>query len=99
MKHLLSYSVYQDMNYFGDDAYKTLLDIGCDGLEVLTSYSSPPYIYRTFAKSVHLPYAVDWLSAWLGHPHSVDDSMVRYIMYGHDQDEIVKNIKIAIEYA
>ena len=46
MKHLLSYSVYQDMGFFGRTPRKLLDGMGCDGLEMLTSYEPPPESHR-----------------------------------------------------
>ena len=99
MRHLLNYSVYEDLSFFGDDIWYTLYSVGCDGLELLTSFEPVDPVYREYAETVHLPYAVDWLAAWDGRPYDFDDESTRYIMYGRDQEEVVDNLETAINCA
>jgi sugar phosphate isomerase/epimerase len=100
MKHLFSYSVYQPVKELprnGDG----LKDIGCDGVELFTRYEKVPKEYLKVTPSVHLPYATDWYSAWMGKadPSGLSERDIRTIMFGKDRDEMVKNLTIAIESA
>ncbi len=99
MRHLLNYSVYQNMDYFGDDVSRTLSGMDCDGLEMLTSYEMPDDAHRTYAESVHLPYATDWLAGWQGRPYDMPDDIVRYMMYGRSREEIIDNLSTALDCA
>ena len=81
---------------FGADAKAFLDGIRADGLELLTSYDEIDPFYKGIAKSVHLPYATDWLSAWEGRPFDMDAESARYYMFGRDRDEIVENITDSI---
>ncbi|MBR6204020.1 MAG: hypothetical protein IKQ60_03015 [Candidatus Methanomethylophilaceae archaeon] len=99
MKHLLSYSVYQDMGFFGRTPRKLLDGMGCDGLEMLTSYEPPPESHRELSSSVHLPYATDWLAAWEGRPYDFDEYQSLYYMYGRSPEEVVFNISKAVSCA
>jgi len=100
MKHLFSYSVFQpvdDLPGHGDG----LKDIGCDGVELFTLFERVPSSYKRVSPSVHLPYAVDWYSGWTGRANldEFDEDNVKYIMFGRDREEIVKNIREAILFA
>jgi hypothetical protein len=99
MKHLLSYSVYQDMGFFGRNPRALLDAMGCDGLEMLTSYEPPPESHRPLSVSAHLPYATDWLAAWEGRPYDMEDSQSLYYMYGRSPEDVVSNISKAIAMA
>jgi hypothetical protein len=99
MIHLLSYTVYQEPDDIGSDIGSVLDSVCCDGLEMLTSYDVPPEVFSDHTVTVHLPYATDWLSGWEGRPYDVDESAVRYHMYGRDRDEVVDTISLAIDLA
>lgn len=99
MYHLISHSVYNDLSTFGDDPWSMFTDMGCDGIEMLTSYEEAPRGHTPYAMSVHLPYATDWLAAWEGRPHDMDDFRSLYYMYGRSPDEVVSNITRAIDHA
>ncbi|MCL2032806.1 MAG: sugar phosphate isomerase/epimerase [Methanomassiliicoccaceae archaeon] len=100
IKHLFSYSVCQPLDELprGGDGLK---DIGCDGVELFTLFEKVPQIYRKISPSVHLPFAIDWYSGWTGTADlgEFTEENVRPVMYGRDRDEIVKNLKAAIEHA
>ena len=78
-----------------------LKDIGCDGVELFTLFEKVPQEYRRISPSVHLPYASDWYRGWMGNVNSdeFNDDNVKFIMFGRDRDEIIKNIRAAIEFA
>ncbi|MDR0309619.1 MAG: sugar phosphate isomerase/epimerase [Candidatus Methanoplasma sp.] len=99
MKHLLSYSVYQPLeNLPGNGA--GLKDIGCDGVELFTSFERVQQMYRSISLSVHLPFAISWYSVWTGaDAGELDEENVKHIVYGRNRDEIVDNLRSAIEYA
>ncbi len=99
MKHLLSYSVYQDMGFFGRDPAALLRAMGCDGLEMLTSYDEIPDAHVRLTSSVHLPYATDWLAAWEGRPYVMDEGSSRIYMYGRSPEDVVSNIEKAVRVA
>lgn len=99
MRHLLSYSVYQDLSLFGDDPRSMMDSIGCDGLELLTGYTRIDHLYDGIVETVHLPYATDWMASWEGHPYDMDDDVSRFVMYGRDRDGIIRNLTCAIENA
>lgn len=100
MKHLLSFSVYQDLAGLvrGDpDPAGFLSGIGCDGIELFTSFDDVPAHYLPCSVSAHLPYAVDWYRAWNGRmegryaPGELD-----YITFGSCREEMVANIRRGI---
>ena len=100
MKHLYSFSVYQpvaDLPGSGDG----LKDIGCDGVELFTLFGKIPDQYKKVSPAVHLPYATDWHSAWNGKadPRGLTEEEIPSYMYGRDREEIVRNVRAAIEYA
>lgn len=99
MKHLLSYSVYQDPLDLGDDIGVTLDRMSCDGLELLTSYDLPSPDWAQHTVTVHLPYATDWLAGWEGRPYDVDEGMTRFLTFGRDKDEVIGHIRKAMECA
>lgn len=96
MLHLLSYTVYQDTACFGDDVGSTLRSIDCDGLELLTSYDPPPIELVENTVTVHLPYAIDWLSGWEGRVYDVDEESIPYMFYGRDRDEVSSALATSI---
>lgn len=100
MKHLFSYSVLQpleDLPLNGEG----LKGIGCDGVELFTLFEKVPSFYKSVSPSVHLPYAVDWYSGWTGRADTdeFDEDNVKFIMFGRDREEIVKNIRAAVMFA
>jgi len=100
MKHLLSYSIYQpleDLPGNGDG----LKGIGCDGVELYTTFKKVPEFYKKVSPAVHLPYATDWHSAWTGKAdmHGLSEDEVKDLLYGRDREEIVSNLRASIEYA
>ncbi|MBR6038809.1 MAG: hypothetical protein IKP53_08840 [Candidatus Methanomethylophilaceae archaeon] len=99
MRHLLSYSVYQDMGFFGRTPEALLKGMGCDGLEMLTSYDEVPDAHCELSVSVHLPYATDWMAAWEGRPYEMDGYSSKYYMFGRSPEEVVSNISLAIRRA
>ncbi len=99
MRHLLSFTIYDDRSILGDDPRATLDFIGADGLELLTSYSKPDQWYMGLTESVHLPYATDWLAVWEGRPFDLDEESSRFYMFGRSRDEVVANVSEAIHCA
>lgn len=99
MRHLLSYSVYQDLSLLGEDPSALLASMGCDGLELLTSYDEPDRSYRGLAETVHLPYAPDWLAAWEDRPVDLSGDEALFFMYGRGREDVVSNVTRAIEAA
>lgn len=99
MLHLLSHTVYEGPALLGEDPEATLEAIGADGLEILTSYTEPDPFYKGIAKSVHLPYATDWLAAWEGRPYDMDDDYSRFYMFGRDRGDVLSSVSDAISYA
>ena len=99
MYHLISHSVYNDMTPFGGNPWSTMTDIGCDGIEMLTSFDSPPESHMPYTQSVHLPYATDWLAAWEERPYEMDDVRARYYMFGRTPEDVVCNITTAMDHA
>ncbi|MBR4504710.1 MAG: TIM barrel protein [Candidatus Methanomethylophilaceae archaeon] len=99
MRHYLSYSVYQEMGFFGRNPPALLDAIGCDGLEMLTSYEPIPDSHKQLSSAVHLPYATDWLAAWEGRPYEMDEMSSMYYMYGRSPEQVVSNITLAIDRA
>jgi len=103
MKHLFSYSVYQPLTGIpGEgDAMSRLNAFGCDGLELLTSFKAIPEEYSAVSPSVHLPYAIDWYAGWMGRipEGEVDEEDFKFISFGRKRDEMVSNIRNAIDHA
>lgn len=99
MRHQLSYSVYQEMSVFGGDPRATLSSMGCDSLEMLTSYEHPDPSLKAVTGSVHLPYAPDWLAAWEDRPVGMPPDYALYHMFGSSREELVSNVRSAILYA
>lgn len=99
MKHLLSYSVYQDVSFFGEHPLELLEGMSCDGLELLTSYDPPPSDLSDLSPAVHLPYAPNWLAAWEDRPEDMPDLDSLYYMYGRSREELIRNVCRAIDMA
>lgn len=99
MRHLLSYSVYQDVAGLGLDPSSKLASVGMDGLELLTSYDEPDPFYRGLAETVHLPYAPDWLSAWEDRIPDMPEGYALYHTYGNDRSELLSNVAHSIDVA
>lgn len=99
MRHLISFSVYQDLSELGTDPRSALSAVSCDGLELLTSYSEVGEAYRPLAGAVHLPYATDWLAAWEDRPYPFPEQDSVFYMYGRSRQEVVGNVSLAIREA
>lgn len=99
MKHLLSYSVYQDISLFGEDPRGFLEGMPCDGLELLTSYDPPDKRFSELSPAVHLPYAPNWLAAWEDRPEDMPELDSLYYMYGRSRGELLSNVRRAIDMA
>lgn len=99
MYHLISHSVYNDLDVFGNEPWSLFNEIGCDGIELLTSYEDTPRTHTPYSLSVHLPYSVDWLAAWEGRPYEMDDFRSLYYMMGRTPEEVLSNISLAIDNA
>lgn len=103
MKHLLSFSVYQDLPDLvrGDpDPVRFLSGIGCDGLELFTSFDDVPQCYFGCSVSAHLPYAVDWYRAWSGRmTGNYAEGELDYITFGSGREEMVGNLRKGISKA
>jgi hypothetical protein len=100
MKHLYSFSVFQPLEELPGGG-EGLKDIGCDGVELFTLYEKVPDFYKSVSPAVHLPYAIDWHSAWNGKAdmRGLSEEDIRICMYGRDREEIVSNVRLAIQYA
>ncbi len=73
-----------------------------DGIELLTGYTPVPDGYTDDVVSVHLPYATDWYGIWNGTrevPDDLSESDIRFIYYGADKSQIIKNIVDSIGIA
>jgi hypothetical protein len=99
MKHLFSYSVYQNLEDLGSDIPSLFRRIRCDGFEMLTSHEPVRPEYYPNTVSVHLPYTTDWISAWEGRPYEMSDEFSKYYMYGRDREEISRTVADMIGYA
>lgn len=98
MKHLFSYSVYQKFDDLSV-SLDSLKDIGCDGIELLTSHVPVNAELKRYAVSVHLPYSTDWLSAWNGKPYQMEENLAKFYMYGSDREKILDTIRNMIMFA
>ncbi|MCQ2085977.1 MAG: sugar phosphate isomerase/epimerase [archaeon] len=96
MKHLISSSIY-------DQVVGTNFPESIEGVELLTGYNSiPESFFRNKVVSVHLPYSIDWYSAWSGNkkiPKEISDDNIKYIFYGRDKEDIIYNLHSAFRLA
>jgi sugar phosphate isomerase/epimerase len=104
MEHLFSVSAYQfDTDEYGgvSCALEKIKNAGADGIELLTGYFDPDPIFKGIAKGVHLPYATDWYSAWIGDitDHPADEKDIRYRSYGTCKKEMIETLTEAVGYA
>jgi len=99
MKHLISYSVYQEPTDLSADLENRLREIRCDGIELLTSHMPVDPCWKQYAVSVHLPFASDWMAAWNGEPYEMSDLHTKYYMYGRDREDILKTVRNIIDLA
>lgn len=100
MKHLVSFSVYEDTDILSPDLNSKLNEIRCDGLELLTGYDKVPTEHRMHAVAVHLPYAADWHCAWSeSNVPECDPDTAKFTMYGTCKDEVSNNLANAISIA
>jgi hypothetical protein len=100
MKHLVSFSVYEDTDVLSSDLSLNFKEIGCDGIELLTGYDKVPNGHRKYATAVHLPYAADWYCAWNGdNVPECDSDTARFTMYGTCRNEVSDNLAHAISIA
>lgn len=103
MKHLTSWSVFEkfeDIPGQGDLGQR-LSAMNIEGLELFTLFEPVDLDYYNVPQviSVHLPYAIDWHSAWEGRHYDMDVGDVRYFSFGTDCEEMVSNLKYAIDCA
>ena len=103
MKHLTSWSVFEKFEDIpGEgDLQARLSAIGIEGLELFTLFDpiDIPYYGVPSVTSVHLPYAIDWHSAWEGRHYGDMGSDPKYFSFGSDRDEMVANLRTAIDTA
>ncbi|WII09798.1 TIM barrel protein [Methanomassiliicoccales archaeon LGM-DZ1] len=104
MKHLHSWSVFEPLadvpgeGPLGD----RLAGMGIGGLELFTLVSpvGREYVGVPGIASVHLPYAIDWHSAWEGRSYEgTEGEDLTYFSFGRDRDEMVSTVRKAIRYA
>lgn len=72
-----------------------------DGVEMLTGHFPSPRGLNPLVKGVHLPYAVDWYSGWMGE-HELDgmeEEQVRFLCFGRDRDAMVRTLTSMIRHA
>ncbi len=103
MRHLFSSSVFEDYSELpgvGPTAAR-LAAWGLDGFELFTLFEPVPEKYLVPATvGVHLPYAIDWHSAWEGRCYrGAEDQDVRYFSFGRDRPEMERNLAAAIGFA
>ena len=105
MEHLYSISAYPfDIEGYGTvaDAVRRITDAGADGIELLTGYFHPDLDFKGIAKGVHLPYATDWYSVWVGDTGYIDRvkaENIRYRSYGRNRNEMAEALRDAVAYA
>ena len=102
-KHLTSWSVFEKFEDIPGEGNleQKLSAMGIEGLEIFTLFDpfEIPYYKVPQVTSVHLPYAIDWHSAWNGRIYDGDVGDVRYFYFGLTREEMVTNLKSAIDYA
>lgn len=103
MKHLTSWSVFEKFEDIpGNEGLASKLSaLGIDGLELFTLFEPVDLSYYKVPEvaAVHLPYAIDWHSVWEGRIYNGDVGDVRYFSFGRNRDEMVLNLKYAIDCA
>ncbi|MDR0523247.1 MAG: sugar phosphate isomerase/epimerase [Candidatus Methanoplasma sp.] len=103
MKHLYSYSSYQPLSGLPGEgtAAERAAGLGCDGLELLTPYGNVPGHFIGASVAAHLPFAADWYSGWAGRAdlRGMDEGWARYVYFGRDRGEMVRNVALSIERA
>ncbi len=103
MRHLTSWSVFEKFDEIpgNGNLSERLSAMGIEGLELFTLFEPVDLAYYKVPEvtSVHLPYAIDWNSAWEGRHYGDFDGDLRYFSFGSDRDEMVSNLKYAIDVA
>ena len=103
MKHLTSWSVFERFEDIpGEGELQDRLSAaGIEGLELFTLFDPVDVTYYGVPSvvSVHLPYAIDWHSAWEGRSYGDTGSDPKYFSFGSDRDEMVTNLRTAIDAA
>lgn len=103
MKHLTSWSVFEKFEDIpGQGDLDQRLDaIGIEGFELFTLFEPVDLGYYRVPRviSVHLPYAIDWHSAWEGRHYAFDTGDSRYFSFGNTREEMISNLKCAIDCA
>jgi len=102
MRHLISYSVYEDISsVLPEGGPGSLAEMGCDGLELLTGFDPVDPRCAEMSPAVHLPYATDWYRAWSGRDTSdpEDDDVARFMYFGRDRDGVTDTLETALRMA
>ncbi len=103
MKHLTSWSVFEKFDEIPGqgDLTQKLAAMGIEGLELFTLFEPVDLAYYKVpgVTSVHLPYAIDWNSSWEGRHYDGEPDDVRYFSFGKTREEMVSNLKYAIDMA
>lgn len=95
MKHIHSWSVFEDLSTIPGEGTlaQRLSSMGMDGLELFTLTDPVPECYLVpECVSVHLPYAIDWRSAWEGREYEGEPDDRTYFSFGRGPDEMVATI-------
>ena len=103
MKHLTSWSVFErfeDIPGEGD-LQSRLSAMGIEGLELFTLFEPVDLAYYNVPSvtSVHLPYAIDWHSAWEGRDYGETGTDRCYFSFGSDREGMVESLRLAIDSA
>ena len=102
MKHLFSWSVFDRFSDFpgeGDLRHR-LSAFGLDGFELFTLFEKvDPYYAVPEVVSVHLPYSLDWHSAWEGRRYDGENDDPRYFSFGRTREDMVANLRHGIDCA
>ena len=102
MKHLHCWSVFEDFSEFPGDGPlgSRLSDLGVEGFELFTLVDPVPEKFIVpEVVSVHLPYAIDWRSAWEGRHYEGAPEDLTYFTFGYDRDEMVDTVHRMIDVA
>lgn len=102
--HLVNISAYDfDLERLGgEQGVRDLVSSrGLAGVEMLTGHFPAPKHLKDIVAGVHLPYAVDWYSGWLGQHDldAMDDEMVPFFCYGRDREGMVSTVEAMIRHA